>query len=239
MSSAADIQLTGSDYLTNLSFSGGMLHATNTINDPNVTLLYNTNNSVPIDTSRFRYLTYWLQVDGPYDLGEGSVARVVWNSQSLMSGTTATVSQDIIVWPGMNSYTIDLATLSAAADGGLEPVGAAEPWTAGVKRHLRLDPHEFPQARSFHIDDVKLTAKPAAGSHLHDHVPLERCRRRCGNGFAVLRRRHESGEWQDADRVRRPEERRPVRLEHGRCAAGRVFHLRGSHRRPPVARPVL
>ena len=114
MSSAADIQLTGSDYFTNLSFSGGMLHATNTINDPNVTLLYNTNNSVPIDTSRFRYLTYWLQVDGPYDLGAGSVARVVWNSQLLMSGTTATVSQDIIVWPGMNSYTIDLATLSAA-----------------------------------------------------------------------------------------------------------------------------
>jgi hypothetical protein len=164
MSSAADIQLTGSDYLTNLSFSGGMLHATNTINDPNVTLLYNTNNSVPIDTSRFRFLTYWLQVDGPYDLGEGSVARVVWNSQTLMSGTTATVSQDIIVWPGMNSYTIDLASLSAAPDGGLEPVGAAEPWTAGVKRHLRLDPHEFPQARSFHIDDVKLTAKPVAGS---------------------------------------------------------------------------
>ena len=164
MSSAADIQLTGSDYLTNLSFSGGMLHATNTVHDPNVTLLYNTNNSVPIDTSRFRYLTYWLQVDGPYDLGAGSVARVVWNSQFLMSGTTATVSQDIIVWPGMNSYTIDLASLSAAPDGGLEPVGAAEPWTAGVKRHLRLDPHEFPQPRSFHIDEVRLTAKPAAGA---------------------------------------------------------------------------
>ena len=164
MSSAADIQLTGSDYLTNLSFSGGMLHATNTINDPNVTLLYNTNNSVPIDTSRFRYLTYSLQVDGPYDLGAGSVARVVWNSQLLMSGTTATVSQDIIVYPGMKSYTIDLAGLSAAPDGGLEPDGAAEPWTAGVKRHLRLDPHEFPQARTFHIDDVKLTAMPVAGS---------------------------------------------------------------------------
>lgn len=163
MSSAADIQLTGSDYLTNLSFNG-MLNATNTNNDPNVTLLYNTNNSVPIDTSRFRYLTYWLQVDGPYDLGAGSVARVVWNSQLLMSGTTATVSQDIIVYPGMNSYTIDLAGLSAAPDGGLEPVGAAEPWTAGVKRHLRLDPHEFPQARTFHIDDVKLTAMPVAGS---------------------------------------------------------------------------
>jgi hypothetical protein len=164
MNSSADIQLTGSDYLANLSFTGGVMHATNTINDPNVTLLYNTNNAVPIDTTRFRYLTYRLQVDGPYDLGNGSVARIVWNSQALMSGHTATVSQDIIVWPGMNTYSLDLAPLSAAPDGGLEPVAAQEPWTAAPKRHLRLDPHEFSEARTFHIDDVKLTAKPVAGA---------------------------------------------------------------------------
>jgi hypothetical protein len=165
MNSPSDIQLTGSDYLTNLSFSGGLLHATNTINDPNVTLLYNTNNAVPIDTSRFRYFTFRLQVDGPFDLGAGSVARIVWNSQPLMSGYTATTSQDIIVWPGMNTYTVDLAPLTTAPDGGLEPVGAGEPWTAAHKRHLRLDPHEFPEPRTFHIDEVKLTAKPvAAGS---------------------------------------------------------------------------
>jgi len=161
MSGADDVQLTGLDHLANLSFSGGMLHATNTTNDPIVTLLYHGNNSVPIDTSRFRYLTYSLQVDGPYDLAQGSVARVVWDS--LLTPGTAAISQDIIVWPGMNRYTIDLASLSAAIDGGLEPVGAPEPWTAGVKRYLRLDPHEFPQVRGFHIDDVKLTAMPAAG----------------------------------------------------------------------------
>jgi hypothetical protein len=164
MNSAADIQLTGSDYLTNLSFTGGLLHATNTNNDPNVTLLYNTNNAVPIDTARFRYLTYRLQVDGPYDLGAGSMARIIWSSQALMSGFTATTSQDIIVWPGMNTYSLDLAPLSAAPDGGLEPVAGQEPWTAAPKRHLRLDPHEFPVPRTFHIDDVKLTAKPVAGA---------------------------------------------------------------------------
>jgi hypothetical protein len=164
MNSAADIQLTGSDYLTNLSFTGGVLHATNTNNDPNVTLLYNSNNAVPIDTSRFRYLTYRLQVEGPYDLGAGSVARIIWSSQALMSGFTATTSQDIIVWPGMNTYSLDLAPLTAAPDGGLEPVAAQEPWTAAPKRHLRLDPHEFPVPRTFHIEDVKLTAKPLAGA---------------------------------------------------------------------------
>ncbi len=94
--------------------------------------------------------------------------RARWRESSgirsaLMSGFTATTSQDIIVWPGMNSYTVDLATLTAAPDGGLEPVGVREPWTAGPKRHLRFDPHEFPQPRTFHIEDVKLTAKPVAG----------------------------------------------------------------------------
>ena len=164
MNDASDIQLTGSDYLTNLSFSGGRLHATNTINDPNVTLLFNSNNSVPIDTSRYRYLTWRLQVDGPFDLGEGSVARFFWTSNPLMSGLTATTSHDIIVWPGMNSYTVDLASLSTAPDGGLEATGPAEAWGAGNKRHLRFDPHEFPQARTFHIDEIRLTAKPVATS---------------------------------------------------------------------------
>jgi len=160
MSSSSDIQLTGADHLTNISFSGGELHATNTNNDPIVTLLYNTNNSVPIDTTRFRYVTFRLQVDGAYDLGAGSVARVIWGSQA--SGPAA-VSQDIIVVPGMNRYTVDLAALSEATDGGLEPVGGPA-WTAGPKGYLRLDPHEFATARSFHVDDVKLTAKPKGAS---------------------------------------------------------------------------
>jgi hypothetical protein len=164
MSSAADIQITGTDNFNNISFGGGQLHATNTNDDPNVTLLFYTNNSVPIDTSRFRYLTYRLQVDGAYDLGLGSVARVFWTAQPTMSGFTAAATLPIIVWPGMNSYTIDLASLSTASDGGLEPLNVAEPWTAGPKRHFRFDPHEFGQARTFHIDDIKLTAKPMGAS---------------------------------------------------------------------------
>jgi hypothetical protein len=162
MNSGADIQLTGSDNLVGLSFSGGLLHAANANDDPNVTLLYYTNNSVPIDTSRYRYLTYRFQVDGPYDLGLGSVARLFWTAQPTMSGYTAAATLPIIVWPGMNSYTLDLAALSAAPDGGLEPLNLPEAWTAGNKRHLRFDPHEFVQGRSFHIEDIKLTAKPVA-----------------------------------------------------------------------------
>jgi hypothetical protein len=64
----------------------------------------------------------------------------------------------------MTSYTVDLAPLSTAPDGGLEPAGSAETWTAAPKRYLRIDPHEFPTARAFHLDDVRLTAKPVAAS---------------------------------------------------------------------------
>jgi hypothetical protein len=158
MSSSADIQLTGLAHLTNVSFSGGVMNATNTTNDPIVMLLYSTNNSVPIDTSKFRYLTFRLQVDGQFDTAAGSVSRVLWSSQVTGAATT---SKSMIVFPGMNSYTLDLASLSAAPDGGLEPDGG-ETWTASPKRYLRLDPHEFPTARTFHVDDVKLTAKPVA-----------------------------------------------------------------------------
>ena len=43
-------------------------------------------------------------------------------------------------------------------------MGQRRAWTASPKRYLRIDPHEFPTARTFHIDDVKLTAKPVAAS---------------------------------------------------------------------------
>ena len=33
-----------------------------------------------------------------------------------------------------------------------------------LKRYLRIDPHEFATARTFHLDDVKLTAKPVGSS---------------------------------------------------------------------------
>jgi hypothetical protein len=162
MSQSSDYQPIGSLALTNVSFSGGQMHATNTANDPAVGLMSYSNNGVPINTLKYRYLTYRFQVDGAYDLGEGSVARVFWGSASQFLDNTATTSYPIIVWPGMNSYTIDLATLTSAVDGGIEAFGAAEPWTAANKRFFRFDPHEFPQARSFHIDDIKLTAKPVA-----------------------------------------------------------------------------
>jgi FG-GAP-like repeat len=160
MNDPADLQITGIEHTTPIAFGGGLASATNTTGDPNLSLLFTTNDSVPVDTHKYRYLTVRFQVDGPFDLSLGSVARLFWSSQRAGAlGAAATTSKDILVWPGMNSYTVDLASLSTAPDGGLV---SGEAWTASSKRSLRFDPHEIPQPRTFHIDDVKLTAKPVS-----------------------------------------------------------------------------
>lgn len=152
------------NHLLSPSFSGGQFHAVSDgqpvaylgdipVGDPIVYLL--ANNGV-INTSRYRYLTYRLQVDRAYDLARGSVARVFWGSQA-GAPYNLTTSKDILVWPGMNSFTVDLASLSASAEGGLETANA-QGWSAAAVRYLRLDPHEFGEQVAFHLDNVKLAA---------------------------------------------------------------------------------
>ena len=134
------------------------------VGDPQVYMLSNQHptDTLNINTSKYHRLTFGLQVDRSFDLQRGSVARVFWGSDSSSTGGgtpyNVTTSKDIITWPGMNQYTIDLATLTAAQpNGGLE-VANAVPWTQQIVRHLRIDPHEFAEVVAFHIDNVKLAA---------------------------------------------------------------------------------
>jgi hypothetical protein len=161
MNDSADVQYTGTEDITPNppSFANGLMTATNTTNGPNIFLLANANNRVPIDTSRYRYFTIRFQVDGAFDLGLGSVARVLWSSQDF-GGASATTTKSFVVFPGMNTYTIDLGSLTTAPDdGGIEQnLGTPELWAAGAKTHLNFHPHEFSEPRAFHIDYVKLAA---------------------------------------------------------------------------------
>src|SRR5215471_19022615 len=135
------------------------------VGDPQVYMLSNqkpSNSHDVIDTTKYHRLTFGLQVDRSFDLLRGSVARVFWGSASnetAPGGTpyNLTTTKDIITWPGMNQYTIDLATLTTAFNGGLE-VSNATPWTQQSVRHFRIDPHEFAEQIPFHIDNVKLAA---------------------------------------------------------------------------------
>ena len=116
----------------------------------------------PLSGRRHQYFTFSLRILRPYDLGVGSMARVMWGSQTYADGTSITESQDMRVWPGFNTYTIDLASLTAQ-NGGIEteclPNCPTTPWPARSLRFFRIDPFEFgDQPTAFDIDDVTLTA---------------------------------------------------------------------------------
>jgi hypothetical protein len=165
------------DHLLAPSFSGGLFTATSDgqtvafsgptpVGDPQVYFLSNQkdfNTTDIVNTNKYHRLTFGLQVNraGGFDLGRGSVARIFWGSASSASGGgtpyDVTTTKDIIVFPLASTYSIDLATLTTATDGGLELVNAT-PWTARNVRHLRIDPHEFAEQVPFTYDFVKLAA---------------------------------------------------------------------------------
>ena len=175
MSDGADVRAVAQDHLISRSFSGGQFHGISDgvpvatsqdgipVGDP---IVYPLVNNGVVNTSRYRYLTVRMAVDGNYDLLRGSVGRVFWGSQA-GAPYNLTVSGFFMAWPGMQTYTFDLASLTTGADGGIEPAeGAGVAWTAAGVRYLRIDPHEFAEQRGFHIDDVKLAAmdEPANGA---------------------------------------------------------------------------
>jgi len=116
----------------------------------------------PLSGRRHEYLTFSLRLHRPYDLAVGSVARVLWGSQSYADHSVVTQTQDMRIWPGFNTYTVDLASLTAQ-NGGIEtdcaPNCPTTPWPTRSIRFLRIDPHEFGDAPTgFDIDDVSLNA---------------------------------------------------------------------------------
>jgi hypothetical protein len=126
--------------------------------DPAVVLL---NGGSLIDTNRYRNVTFALTLDTPFGLngavGDGSVARIFWERPG-GTGSLVSVTQDIMVWPGRNLYTIDLATLTQP--GGLDPdCGCANvPWAGSPVRYFRIDPHESTRNVRFRLGPVTLTA---------------------------------------------------------------------------------
>ncbi len=125
--------------------------------DPTLFWLYGEGGSRPIASTRYRYLTFTTQLHHAFDLGLGSVARIYWGSAPHFGGA-ATGTDDILVWPGRNTYTLDLATLTLG--NGLEDCsGGFCSWTQGSKRFFRFDPHEFGDRQVvFDLDNVTLTA---------------------------------------------------------------------------------
>lgn len=109
-----------------------------------------TLNPAGIDTRVYHNLTYRLLVEGDVDLVLGSVARVYWSSNQLASYGQ---SQDIVVYGGWNSYTVDLKNI-LLEDG-------SDTWS-GTVDSFRVDSHEFTAARPYHFDYIHLRADDRA-----------------------------------------------------------------------------
>ena len=133
---AADIASTPD--LINVQYSGGSLSGRTISSDSRIIF----NASVPIDTQKYRMLTYtWELLPGIASkesglrkgIGENlSIARVLFGN-SLPNLTT---SEDIVIQPGTNTYPLgDLRNLK------LEP-GETGTWS-GFIDFIRFDPHEI------------------------------------------------------------------------------------------------
>ncbi|HEV3311447.1 MAG TPA: hypothetical protein VG815_13115, partial [Chloroflexota bacterium] len=135
------------------------------VGDPEVWLLANntavTQNRGVIDTTKYRYLTFNLQLDTPYSLGYGSVGRVGFG-YSTTSPWHVAVTEPFAVFPVNNTYTIDLATLNVGTDQGIEASqGFPQAWNASTVNQLRIKPDEFGASTQFHLAAVSLTAMAA------------------------------------------------------------------------------
>jgi len=113
--------------------------------------------SPPIDTAKYRYLTFRVKLDGTPDLGYGWGARVGWAD---FLSQNCGITNDLPLLAGWNEYSIDLW-----AGNIVEPdePNCRSPWRASSqRRQLRFDPTESPVAITWHLDYIRLTANDTA-----------------------------------------------------------------------------
>jgi len=159
MSEASDVADTHDLNAGSISFSGGIMNAINVqgtsncgvpCGDPQVTL----RTSGAINASKYKYLTYRMQLDGVQDTVNGSVARVLWWSTKPQQ---ASISSSWVIGEGFQTVSFDLSKFK------LEPSSFAT-WNNSAPIVFRFDPHEFAAPRAFHIDYVMLTADSTANA---------------------------------------------------------------------------
>lgn len=120
------------------------------------------NTSYPILTSKYKYLTFEMELDSEgygniaEKLGEGWMARVGWYNVGFPQD--GSVTNDIVIYEGLNSYSIDLSSVSLEH----EEAGVPNTGWSGIPQatFLRIDPTEINKDTVFKLHDVKLTANP-------------------------------------------------------------------------------
>ena len=142
------------------SFAGGNMAGRTIANDSFVELPLRT----PLIPDRYHRLTADVCYDGGFSLadapGGGMNARVAWFDEG---GQTFSETQDIVIYPGCNRMTIDLATNPAAAVNDENTIYKAG-WRGLKITRLRFDLNEDRGVRGFSLNDLRLADDAAFSS---------------------------------------------------------------------------
>ena len=153
-----DIVSTGD--LNIASFADGNAHGTTIGNDSFIELPLRT----PLNTDRYHRATVDVCFGGGFSFanapGGGMVSRFAWYDDG---GGIWSETQDIIVYPGCNRLTIDLATTPAVAVNDENTTYKAG-WRGLHISALRFDLNEDPGFRDFSLNEIRLADDAAFSS---------------------------------------------------------------------------
>lgn len=151
------------DDIANVNYAGGDMHATSVGNDPFVEFPL----PAPFIPDRYHRATVDVCYDGPMSFadsaGGGMNARFAWLP---VGGPAWSETQDIVIYPGCNRMTIDLATNPAVAvndENSTYKFG----WRGQQLERFRFDIDEDRGPRNFVLREIKL-ADDAAFSSTYD-----------------------------------------------------------------------
>jgi hypothetical protein len=151
MSDTADLRGVN---LINGSFSNGIYSAANSNGDPQVIL----NVPTAIDSSKFRYATYRMQIDTLPSPFNAPVARYLWWAGRPEDAST---TQDIVVYQGYRTVSYDLTKIPLDPEAQTS-AAANQPWTSRNSTFYRFDPHEYTDSKTFRLDYLMLTGNDRA-----------------------------------------------------------------------------
>jgi putative cell wall-binding protein len=173
-STPADIIAHGN--LTDATFDGNGLTATNAANYPNRPAIndpfFYLRMNAPVDANRYHRLTVHTTYEGPFNLadvpGGGTHGRLMWTRSDrdqyrVIEGNKVIESREMVHYPGQQSFTVDLKTDPPSF---LMETDRPERdgWVAGsgLVTHLRYDPNEDRGPRRWRVSRIALRATDEA-----------------------------------------------------------------------------
>lgn len=150
----------GAVQFANSSVAAGVMNGRNVgqNRDPAVTLAVPT----PINGSQYHYAQFRMWIEGPFSIGfepgGGSLARLTWK---VAGSNVWQNTNDLVLYPGWNDITIDLATSPATKIVESDQPGKIG-WAGKQIVTMRLDPNEDIGKRNWRVDFVRLTETPSA-----------------------------------------------------------------------------